>query len=95
MLRSTARVFGSITVMDADCLFVTQSWPFGANAIARGAVPTLMCFNRPPVDVLKTLIESLSWFTTHRRSAPVGRASTAMFDEAAGRWLSRYRDLTE
>src|SRR5688572_20880586 len=86
IVRSTSRVPASMTVIEADSLFVTQTSPFGAMAIERGAVPTLTCVSRVPVAVLKTLTESLSWLTTHRRSAPVGRSSMARFDEAAGRF---------
>ena len=86
IVRSSSRVFWSMTLIEADCLFVTQACPFGANAIERGAVPTLTCLSRVPVDVLNTLTESLSWLTIHSRSAPVARSSTWMFEDTAGRF---------
>ncbi len=38
----TASVPGSITLIEALRRFVTQIEPFGATAIARGALPTLI-----------------------------------------------------
>ena len=48
IVRVTASVAGSITLIVADCLFVTQTSPFGAMARVRGEAPTAIsaCFAR-------------------------------------------------
>ena len=68
IVRITARFAGSMTLMVALSLLVTQTSPFGAMATARGAMPTAISATLVFVAVSKTLTESLSWFTTHNRS---------------------------
>ena len=65
---------------------MTQTSPVGESATERGAMPTLRWMMRLPVFVLKTLTESLSWLTTHSRSALVGVSSNTMLDDIAGRF---------
>ena len=68
IVRRTSNV-DRIEDADASQLvrFVTQTSPFGANASARGAVPTAISASFWLFAVLNTLTVSLSWFTTHRR----------------------------
>ena len=71
-MATTVRVDGLITLIDAACLFVTQSWPSGAMAIARGAAPTVTSASLASVTASNAVTLSLSWLTTHRRAFAAG-----------------------
>ncbi len=86
IVRATARLVESMTLMDALCLLVTQTSPLARTASARGAVPTAIVANFPLLVALNALTELWSWFTTQKRSAPLGRSSKAMLLEIAGRF---------
>ncbi len=90
-VRVTASVDGLMTLMVALCLLVTQISPFGAMARVRGAVPTVISASFALVTASKTLTESLSWLTTHRRSLAPARSSKAMLDDTAGRFAESGR----
>ncbi len=87
----TASVAGSITLIVALCRLVTQIRPFGATAIERGAMPTLISPTLAWVTASNTVTESLSWFTTHSLALPVVRGSNASVEDAFGRTLAGAR----
>ena len=87
-VRVTASVDGLMTLSVALCLLVTQTSPLGAMASVRGAVPTVISASFARVTVSKTLTESLSWLTTHRRSLAAVRSSSAMLEDTAGRFAA-------
>ena len=89
IVRVTVWLEGLMTLIVGPRLFVTQTSPVDAMAMDRGALPTVICLIRDPVDVLRTLTEFLSWLTTHRRSAPVGRSSKTRLPEIEGRFGSQ------
>ena len=80
---TTLSELGSMMLIEALCLFVTQIRPFGATATVRGAVPTLTSAIFAFVAALKTLALSLSWFTTQTRF-PAARASHATLEDEFG-----------
>jgi hypothetical protein len=77
MLRTTSRVLESMTLIVALCLLVTQTSPLGAIAKVRGAVAYRDLRDSRVRTRVDTLTESLSWFTTHSRSLPVGAVLNA------------------
>ncbi len=81
IVRVTARLAESTTLMEALDLFVIQTSPFARTASARGAVPTTIVASFALVPALKALTELWSWLTTQTRSTPVGRSSKAMLVE--------------
>ncbi len=84
IVRLTLIVDGSITLMVAERRLVTQTSPFGARAIDRGAVPTAISASFWRLEALNTLTVSLSWLTTQRRPPPRARLL-----ETAGRLTGR------
>src|SRR6185436_11300477 len=79
---TTVSDVGSIMLIVAAVLFVTQMRPLGATATLRGAVPTA---TSALVTALRTVAVSLSWLTTHRR-LPAARGSQATVLEPVGRF---------
>ena len=57
-------------------------------ASVRGALPTVISASFACVTASKTLTESLSWLTTHRRSLAAARSSSTMLEEPAGRFAA-------
>ena len=88
-MRTTARVSGSITLIDADCLFATQTRPSGAIASARGAVPTVISASRVRATTSSTLTELLSALTTQACGLPAaGWRATRLADTDGARAVS-------
>src|SRR5262245_52749138 len=83
-VRVTVRVDGSITLIEAPCLLLTHSAPFGATAIARGATPTATSPSLASVTASNALTLSLSWLTTQSLELPLAGVSTTTLPDAAG-----------
>src|SRR5438105_15931530 len=85
IVRRTARLAPSMTLIDAPSLLVTHIAPSAARARLRGALPTATSPSLARVTASNTLTESLSWLTTHSRGLPLAGVSVSTLVDAVGR----------